>query len=83
MTIDAIAAGMGVNKWVVEGWIKKGWLKTRKALPNTLNVIRYGDFRKFLVEHVGCWDHRKVDRWFLVDALTNRLAEDVHNRDAA
>lgn len=83
LTADAIAVGMGVNKHVVEGWIKKGWLKTKKKLPNTLHVIRYGDFRQFLIDHVGCWDHRRADRWFLVDALTNTLAGNYASREVA
>lgn len=75
ITLQAVATGLGTREWVVEDWIKKGWLKTRKRPKNTIVTIRYHDLRKFLIDYVGYWDHRKADRFFMVDVLTNQMAE--------
>ena len=83
LTTTAIAEGLGVSPTTVIEWARKGWLPSQQTATKTLRTVRYKDLRRFLIDYVAHWDHRKADRWFLVDVLTNGLAESGECKEAA
>ena len=83
LTTTAIAEGLGVSHTMVLDWARKGWLKSHQTATKTLRTVLYRDLRRFLIDYVAHWDHRKADRWFLVDVLSNGLAESGETKEEA
>lgn len=73
----AVARCFGVNPKTVQRWISVGWLKTttresaRPVEQGPLFYIKDKWIREFIVESVAVIDFRKLDKYWLVDLLTN------------
>lgn len=70
LTVAELCAGMGVRDYIVDRWIKAGYLRARTVGGDGLRAVRWADLRRFLCDYAAHWDHRKADRWFLIEALT-------------
>lgn len=66
-----LARCMGVPSVTVCRWIAAGLLIAKR--PNGTEVgtweISRKDAKIFLMENAGMWDHRRADKWFLIDTL--------------
>jgi hypothetical protein len=78
-TASGFAKLMGVDRSAPVNWIKNGLLKashrgTARTEANGGDMwwIRKKDARDFLIENVGAYDIRKVEKFWFVDLLTNR-----------
>lgn len=69
LTVLEICAGMGCKVWQVARWIRTGKLTASRIGGNAEYVVHRQALFRFLRDHVGSWDHRGADRWFLVDIL--------------
>ena len=78
-----LATGLGVNRTAVDHWIKRGWLRARTVGGDGLLAVRWADLRRFLCDYAAHWDHRKADRWFLIDALSYRAPPPAARHKAA
>lgn len=83
LTIGALCAGLGVCANTVEPWIAKGWLRAYRFGGDGLRMVYWADLRRFLCDYAGHWDHRRADRWFLIDALTYRAPPPAPRKKAA
>lgn len=75
-----IGATMGVDVHVVLRWISHHGLRVRATLPASdgrpiRHEIHRPDLRAWMISHIGQWDHRKCERLWLVDILTNGAAQ--------
>lgn len=77
-TARGLASVMGVDVKGVTTWIAKGWLRAKRrgterveAQGGDLWWIHRRDVRAFIVENVAAVDLRKVDKFWLVDLLTD------------
>lgn len=71
----AFAEIMGVEVHTVISWIKKGWLRaTRRGTDRQHDIyqITPGAARNFLIHYTAHWDHRKADKYWLVDILSSQ-----------
>ena len=68
-TTPDLCAGLGCKGWQVARWIRTGKLTAARIGGNAEYVVHRQDLFRFLRNHVGAWDHRAADRWFLVDIL--------------
>lgn len=67
-TAEALADSLGVTARHVRRWIDAGYIPALgKATPRYL--ISRANIRTFLVEHPERWDHRRVDKLWLVDIM--------------
>lgn len=82
LTVAELTAGLGVGRTTVDGWIKRGWLRAR-TVGASLLAVRWADLRRFLRDYAAHWDHRKADRWFLIEALTYRAPTVAARKKAA
>lgn len=78
-TAGGLAKIMGVNPKTTARWIGAGRLKAKRRGTHRTDAqggdqwwIHRSEVREFLLAHVSEWDHRKVDKWWLVDILANR-----------
>jgi len=81
-TSVALAEAFGVTRGVVGGWIEKEWLagaRQRAKAPGTLGkephdkalwAFTRKEVRAFVIDNVGVIDFRKVDKFWLVNLLT-------------
>ncbi len=77
-----IMAGLGVCRDRVNRWIRKGLLKADKMKGGDgWYRVRRKDLRAFLVTYVAHWDHREIDRLWLIDVLSedDRAAKIHHH----
>jgi len=81
LKLSAVAAGLGTTPSLVATWIRDGLLRANNPGPGGVIKVHYRDLRSFMIEYVAKWDHRKADRWFMVDVLTNALADTTHRSD--
>jgi hypothetical protein len=72
-----LAELMGIDAKSVTGWITKGLLKAKRRGTARTEMqhgdeweIKMNDVRSFLIDYTGHWDHRKVDKYWLVDILS-------------
>ncbi|MGD9539063.1 MAG: hypothetical protein AB7P52_17660 [Alphaproteobacteria bacterium] len=77
-TARQLSIAFGVDDKTVLGWIVRGWLQARRR--GTARTPQQGgdqwwvsrrQVRTFVIENVGQVDFRKVDKWWLVDLLTD------------
>lgn len=72
----SLAELMGVEGKTVMRWIDQGMLRAtrhkpmRESEPGRQFDITRASVRRFMVEYTHHFDHRKVDKWFLVDTLS-------------
>lgn len=83
LTIVALCAGLGVCAQTVEAWIAKGWLRACRFGGDGLRMVYWADLNRFLIDYAGHWDHRRADRWFLIDALSYRAPPPAPRKKAA
>lgn len=69
LLLPAVCAGLGVGEWIVRRWIQKGYLRARQPRDDSKWAIHLKDLKAFLIQYPSLWDHRTVDRWFLIDVL--------------
>ncbi|MEY9098871.1 hypothetical protein ABIA24_001780 [Sinorhizobium fredii] len=77
LNANQLATVMGVDRKTVASWIAKGWLKaTRRQQSESDDFwkIHRRDIRRFIVDTIAAVDIRKVDKFWLVDLLTDREA---------
>lgn len=72
LTTEDISAGMGYSQWQIQKWIQQGKLKAKKITGKDHAVVTRAALRRFLLSHLYSWDHRKADKWFLVNILTDQ-----------
>ena len=80
ISANSLAECFGIDRHAIMKWIDKGWLKAkRRGTDRAGNVdiyyIKPKDIREFVIGHVAILDFRKVDKYWLVDLLTNKTAE--------
>jgi hypothetical protein len=75
-TARSLSQLMGVEGKTVVGWIERGMLKARRHKPmretqvgRNYEITRAA-VRRFMTQFTAHFDHRKADKWFLVDTLT-------------
>lgn len=74
---NQLAAVMGVDRKTISGWISKGWLKAKRREQSALDdfwKISRRDIRSFIIHNIAVVDIRKVDKFWLVDLLAERVA---------
>jgi len=76
-TARSLAECFGIDAHSITRWIKKGWLKAmkrgtaRKAQQGGDEYyIRDSSIRDFIIRYVAIIDFRKIDKYWLVDLLT-------------
>lgn len=76
-TASALAQAMGEDVSTVLRWIRAGRLRARRRddLAGMPWVIRHEAVRAFLIAHPGAWDHRRCDKYWLLDALVGDLGD--------
>lgn len=79
-TANHLSKLFGVDCHVVTAWIKKGWLSAgNRGTSRTWQQggdeywVHNDSVRQFVIENVAAVDFRKVDKFWLVDVLTNRI----------
>lgn len=70
LKIADVARGLGVNLWTTTRWIKNGYLPVTIMGDDKMQIVDWRDLKRFLTTHQAHWDHRKADKWFLIEALT-------------
>ncbi len=75
-----LAGVMGVDRGVVIRWIEKGLLRaTKKGTKRTpqqggdIYQITHNAAKEFIRDNVGIVDIRKIDKFWLIDLLTNQI----------
>jgi hypothetical protein len=70
---------LGVNSKNICDWIRRGWLKARRSGLSEREddqwEIRAKDLRAFVIDNAGRIDGAKCDLVWLVDLLTNNIAD--------
>ena len=73
-----LAVAFGAESHIISKWIKEGLLKAIKR--GTSRVLQQGGdeyyikdewVRDFIIKNIGIIDHRKIDKYWLVDILSN------------
>lgn len=73
-TANQLASAMRVDSKQVCQWIERGWLRaTRDGSGASAWRIRRRDVRRFLIEHIGRWDHQRIEQYWLVEMLAGSL----------
>jgi hypothetical protein len=79
-TAHSLSECLGVDEKSITRYIKKGLLKARRrGTKRTLNqggdhwMIKNKDIRHFIINNVSILDFRKIDRFWLVDLLTDAV----------
>jgi hypothetical protein len=79
---NALAKLFGVDIHTITAWIKKGWLRARRrGTERTAQQggdewqVHWRDVRAFVLDNVAAIDIRKVDKFWFVDLLANRLGD--------
>lgn len=73
----SVAIAFGIDKKGVVRWIEKGWLKatrretTRDEGNANMFFIKDKWIKAFIIDSVAVIDFRKLDKYWLVDLLTN------------
>jgi len=85
---NALSKLFGVDADVIKRWTEKGWIKTkRKGTTRTSQqggdayFIRKEWVRAFIIEYVSVIDFRKVDKYWLVELLTDESKEPADYAD--
>jgi hypothetical protein len=76
LNANQLAGVMGVDRKTVSGWIAKGLLKAeRRAATATDDFwwIHRRDIRRFVTDNVAAVDLRKVEKFWFVDLLAERV----------
>jgi len=68
--VASIAMCFGVDAHTVKRWIERKLLKSQKREGSRYYIKRLW-IKKFIVENVSIIDFRKIDKYWLVDLLTN------------
>lgn len=77
LNANQLAGVMGVDRKTVAAWITKGWLKAERRQASALDDfwwIHRRDIRRFVVENVAVVDLRKVDKFWFVDLMAERVS---------
>lgn len=77
LNANQLAGVMGVDRKTVSGWIARGLLKaTRRAASDKDDfwAIHRKDIRRFVIDNVAVIDLRKVDKFWFVDMMAERLS---------
>ena len=77
VSAHGLARIMGVDATTVTNWIHKGLLRAKRR-KTARTEVQGGDpweitpkaVREFLITHTAAWDHRKCDKFWLVDILS-------------
>ncbi len=77
---EELAELMHVNARTISRWIESGKLKAQRveksnAAEGFYWFIRPRVLRRFLIEHLGEVEIRRCDKYWLVDLLTNKIAD--------
>lgn len=72
-----LAGVMGEDQHTVLAWIRCGKLKARRRddLQGQPWVITHQAARAFLLAYPNAWDHRRCDKWWLIEALAGKLGD--------
>lgn len=71
LLLPAVASGMGVLDNTVRRWLQSGWLRGNRIGGKDEWTISMRDLRVFLFAYPGHWDHRRADKYFLLDIFTH------------
>ncbi|HSS62829.1 MAG TPA: hypothetical protein VLS27_00200 [Gammaproteobacteria bacterium] len=88
-TARGLADCMGVEVHTVMNWVKKGLLRAGRKGTNRADwqgdiyVIYPSAVRDFLIRYTAHWDHRKTDKFWLVDILSGQTGEKLEKRESA
>ena len=77
LNANQLAGVMGVDRKTVAGWIEKGWLKAKRRGASALDDfwwIHRKDIRTFVIDNVAAVDLRKVDKFWFVDLMAERVS---------
>ena len=67
-----IMAGLGMSRNQLQRWIGKGMLiAERWRGGDGIWAVRRRDLRRALREYAMHWDHRRADKWFLLDLFND------------
>lgn len=65
---------LGIDSSTIVRWIHKKLLKAHQPKADALNFrIRREDLLRFLIEHPARWDCKKVDTYWLMDLVQERM----------
>jgi hypothetical protein len=68
--LEHIAVGLGIARWTLQRWANKGLLRAERSRGDLQWVVSLSALRDFLITNPTLWDHRKADRWFLIDVFS-------------
>lgn len=72
-TPTGLSRELGVHHTTVQKYVRTGLLKAKPQDPDGIKPIlriTRKEVRRFLIQHPEHWDHKRVDRYWLVDILT-------------
>jgi hypothetical protein len=73
-TPTGLARCLGLHGSTILKFGRLGYLKMtpqNKESKQPIYRIKRSEIKRFLVNHIHLWDHRKVDQYWLIDILTN------------
>lgn len=76
LNANQLATVMGVDRKTVAAWIDKGWLRASRRQASALDDfwwIHRKDIRRFVIDNVAAVDLRKVDKFWFVDLMAERV----------
>ena len=80
LTVPAVCAGLGVGDWQIYRWIRQGLLRSETLGGDGMRKIAIKDLYAFLTDYSAHWDHRRADKYFVIDVLTYRPPMKTRNR---
>jgi len=76
LNANQLSVVMGVDRKTVAGWVARGLLKaTRRAASDKDDFwsIHRRDIRRFVIDNVAAVDLRKVDKFWFIDLMAERM----------